>query len=52
MTTCDLCGRAGDDTSDLTWTTSWENGRRRRFCEVCSRENVRSMEAKLDSEHW
>ena len=50
--TCDLCGRAGDDSAALTWTTSWENGRQRRFCEICSRENVRAMEAKLDSEHW
>jgi hypothetical protein len=29
-----------------------ENGRMRRFCDECSRANLRAMEGKLDSEYW
>jgi hypothetical protein len=61
--TCDFCGAiapAGPDdssgeTSDvlpLTWTTAVENGRQRVFCESCSREHLRAIESKLDSEWW
>jgi hypothetical protein len=50
---CDFCGRAAEgDQVPLTWTTATERGRRRTFCEECSREHLRSMEAKLDSEWW
>jgi hypothetical protein len=51
--TCDFCGRQepGDE-PPLTWTTAVERGRVRRFCDDCSREHLRSMEAKLDSEWW
>ena len=53
MRTCDFCGRTEeDDAKTLTWTTAVENGRRRTFCETCSREHVRAMEGKLDSEWW
>lgn len=51
--TCDFCGRRADgEDAPLTWTTSIERGRIRRFCDECSREYLRSMEAKLDSEWW
>lgn len=51
--TCDFCGVAAPgDELPLTWTTAVENGRERRFCDRCSREHLRSMEAKLDSEWW
>ncbi len=51
--TCDLCGRvAPDDDVTLTWSTAVERGRTRRYCETCSRENLRSMEGKLDSDYW
>lgn len=51
--TCDLCGRAApDDTVPLTWSTSVERGRTKRFCEECSRTHLRAMESKLDSEWW
>lgn len=36
----------------LTWTTAVENGRTRYFCATCSRENLRAIESKLDSEWW
>ena len=53
MKTCDLCGRqAEDDAITLTWTTATENGRPRTFCDACSREHLRAMESKLDSEWW
>lgn len=51
--TCDFCGRVEtDDAKTLTWTTAVENGRRRTFCDECSRANLRAMEGKLDSEWW
>ncbi|MDP3891738.1 hypothetical protein [Nocardioides sp.] len=52
--TCDLCGRtvADDAATRLTWSIAVENGRRRTYCDVCSRENVRAIEGKLDSEYW
>jgi hypothetical protein len=51
--TCSFCGAPapGDDVP-LTWTTAVENGRRRTFCDTCSREHLRAMEGKLDSEFW
>lgn len=53
MTTCDFCGRQEpDQAKTLTWTTSVENGRRRVYCDPCSRDHLRSMEGKLDSEFW
>ncbi len=46
-------GRAGGASElPLTWTTGVENGRTRVFCDRCSRENLRAIEGKLDSEWW
>jgi len=51
--TCDFCGKTeGDPGRLLLWTTAVESGKTKNFCEVCSREHLRSMEAKLDSEWW
>jgi hypothetical protein len=51
--TCDFCGRTEtDDAKTLTWSTAVENGRRRVYCEECSRTYLRAMEGKLDSEFW
>jgi len=51
--TCDLCGRTAPEAeAGLTWTVSVENGRRRRYCDRCSREHLRSMEGRLDSEYF
>jgi len=50
---CDFCGRQESDAARaLTWTTSVENGRQRSYCDACSRQNLRSMEGKLDREYW
>ncbi len=50
--TCDFCGRQADDAETLTWTVSVENGRRRTYCDACSRDHLRAIEGKLDSEWW
>lgn len=52
--TCATCGRMPDDDSDarLTWALGVENGRQVWTCDRCSRENLRSIEGKLDSAWW
>ena len=51
--TCDFCGRQeADDAKTLAWSTAVEAGRAKTYCETCSRENLRAMEGKLDSEYW
>ena len=51
--TCALCGKAAPgEQPPLTWMTSVENGRSRVFCDACSREHLRAIESKLDSEWW
>ncbi|CUR58591.1 conserved hypothetical protein [metagenome] len=53
VVTCELCGTGVEEsTAVLTWTTALERGRQRWFCDRCSRENLRAMESKLDSEWW
>jgi hypothetical protein len=49
--TCALCG-ATEPSLPLGWSTAVERGRIVHHCASCSREHVRSMEAKLDPEHW
>lgn len=50
--TCDLCGKRGGEAETMTWVTSVENGRRKTYCDTCSREHLRAIESKLDSEWW
>jgi hypothetical protein len=52
--TCDFCGKQAedDDAATLTWTTAVERGRQRTYCDTCSRDHLRAMESKLDSEWW
>ena len=50
--TCSFCGTQAPEAETLTWTIAVENGRRRAFCDTCSRANLRAMESKLDSEWW
>ncbi|MDX6291245.1 MAG: hypothetical protein QOH50_320 [Kribbellaceae bacterium] len=51
--TCALCDqRAETEDVPLTWVTSVENGRRLVYCDRCARENVRSIESKLDRSWW
>ena len=53
MTTCAFCGKVDEgDQPPLTWTTAVEQGRTKWFCDTCSREHLRAMESKLDSDWW
>ena len=52
MKTCDFCGKQAEDaeTHDLG-----DLGRERSqatYCDTCSREHLRAIEGKLDSEWW
>ncbi|WP_129306736.1 hypothetical protein [Streptomyces sp. L2] len=49
---CARCGTAARGGRPVTWTCSVENGVRQYFCDVCSRENLRSIEGRLDSAWW
>ncbi len=49
--TCDACGGARDEEQPpLTWSLSVERGRVQRYCEPCTRQNLRDLEGKLDLE--
>ena len=52
--TCDLCGAVvpGPTRPPLTWSLSLERGQVQRYCDVCTRDNLRAMEGKLDQEYW
>jgi hypothetical protein len=50
--TCDFCGKQAEDAETMTWVTSVERGRTRLYCDTCSREHLRAIEGKLDSEWW
>lgn len=53
MVTCAFCGTSVEgDAPPLTWTSAAERGELRYFCDRCSREHLRAMEGKLDSEWW
>jgi hypothetical protein len=53
VVTCDFCGRQAEQGAEtLTWSTAVERGRTRTYCDSCSREHLRAMEGKLDSEWW
>lgn len=57
MVTCSFCGAVAEGGADpdvppITWSTAVENGQQKVFCERCSREHLRAMESKLDSEWW
>ncbi|PPS77704.1 MULTISPECIES: hypothetical protein [Streptomyces] len=52
---CARCGTSAEVLTEgppLTWTYSVEDGALRRYCEACSRENLRSIEGRLDSAWW
>lgn len=51
---CATCGRMAEDepSARLAWALGVENGRQVWTCDLCSRENLRSIEGKLDSLWW
>ncbi|MET8245648.1 hypothetical protein ABZV31_15245 [Streptomyces sp. NPDC005202] len=48
---CARCGTVSEGPQP-TWTCSVENGARHYFCDACSRQNLRSIEGRLDSAWW
>ncbi|MET9906327.1 hypothetical protein ABZZ74_05840 [Streptomyces sp. NPDC006476] len=48
---CARCGRRAEGPQP-TWTFSVENGKHQYFCDACSRENLRAIEGRLDSDWW
>jgi hypothetical protein len=51
--TCDQCGVSSpSERPPLTWVCTVERGRRIWHCEQCARENLRSIEAGLESSWW
>lgn len=56
-TVCALCGTpvppgTPQGQVPLGWALGTERGRTTATCERCTRENARSIEAKLDPEWW
>ena len=50
---CLTCGTvAPSDPPPLTWSAAVERGRKVWTCERCMRDNIRSIEGKLDSAWW
>ena len=53
MAVCAFCGEVSEgEDPPLTWTLAVERGRTQYFCDACSRQHLRAMESKLDSEWW
>ncbi len=52
VATCSACGTAVAGDPPLTWSTSTGPRGTTWVCDACTRAHVRSMEAKLDEEHW
>ena len=49
---CATCGAVATEPLPVTWSCALESDRRVWTCDRCARENVRSIEAKLDSAWW
>lgn len=51
---CVMCGCIPEDKSAalLTWALGMEKGSKVWTCDRCSREHLRSIEGKLDSDWW
>ena len=50
MVTCSACGATAE--SPLGWTTDVTDRGPQYLSERCSRENLRSIEGRLDPAHW
>jgi hypothetical protein len=49
---CCSCGTSVDGDPPLTWSTATGPRGVTWICDRCTRTHVRSIEAKLDEEHW
>jgi hypothetical protein len=53
VVSCAWCGAVAEgEELPLTWVSSVEDGRTRYYCERCARENLRSIEGRLDATWW
>jgi hypothetical protein len=52
VTACSGCGTSVEGDPPLTWSSATGPRGTTWLCERCTRDNVRSIEAKLDEEHW
>lgn len=51
MESCSGCGRTEDE-PPLTWTRQVTERGQQWLCETCTRQNLRSIEGKLDEAWW
>jgi hypothetical protein len=51
VVTCAMCGRAEKEPPP-TWTCQQTGRGRMWLCEECTRQNVRSIEGRLDEAWW
>lgn len=50
---CNMCGRTEADPAASGWTRQiGERGRIEWLCALCTRDNLRSIEGRLDSAWW
>lgn len=49
--TCAHCGTTAEE-PPLTWGSSVERDRTVYYCDRCTRDNLRSIEARLDGAWW
>ncbi|WP_157552828.1 hypothetical protein [Jiangella gansuensis] len=49
--TCAHCGLVADE-PPVTWSSSIERGVLVYYCDTCSRDNLRAIEARLDPAWW
>lgn len=49
---CSLCGTQAETAAPLTWSSSHSPRGTTWACTDCTRTHLRSVEAKLDEEHW
>ena len=49
--TCAHCGTTADELP-MTWVSSVERDRTLYYCDRCVRDNLRSIEARLDNSWW
>jgi hypothetical protein len=50
--TCQTCGVAAGEEVPLDWVSSIERGELQHHCGRCVRDNLRSIEARLDPAWW
>ncbi len=51
MVTCSVCGTTEDE-PPVTWTNQVSERGRQWLCESCTRQNLRSIEGRLDEAWW